>query len=117
VVQVAMLVGVYQSDNHLLLGLYTLVIGMFAPGMVPLAVARVHELLPHHPVQQNLVWSRATVFSAALMALAAYGFSALFNLVHGQHRLMFLGAAVMVLIALLAEFARLADPAGSRQAA
>lgn len=117
VVQVAMLVGVYQSDNHLLLGMYTLVIGMFAPGMVPLAVARVHELLPHHPVQQNLVWSRATVFSAALMALAAYGFSALFNLVHGQHRLMFLGAAVMVLIALLAEFARLADPAGTRQAA
>ncbi|MBG7621486.1 YbfB/YjiJ family MFS transporter [Herbaspirillum sp. AP02] len=117
VVQVAMLVGVYQSDNHLLLGLYTLVIGMFAPGMVPLAVARVHELLPHHPVQQNLVWSRATVFSAALMALAAYGFSALFNLVHGQHRLMFLGAAVMVVIALLAELGRLADPAGTRQAA
>lgn len=117
VVQVVMLVGVYQSDNHLLLGLYTLVIGMFAPGMVPLAVARVHELLPHHPVQQNLVWSRATVFSAALMALAAYGFSALFNLVHGQHRLMFLGAAVMVVIALLAELGRLADPAGTRQAA
>ncbi|MCG5258750.1 YbfB/YjiJ family MFS transporter [Cupriavidus gilardii] len=97
------LAAVYITDNLLVLGALTMVIGTFAPGMVPLALARVHELVPEHAPRQNIAWSRASILSAAAMAVAGYAYSALFNATGGSHRLLFLTAAALLLVALLAD--------------
>lgn len=97
------LAAVYVTNDVRLLGALTLVIGTFAPGMVPLALARVHEIIPHHASRQNVAWSRASVVSAAAMAVASYAYSMLFNASGGNHRLLFLTAAAMLIGALLAE--------------
>ncbi len=104
-VQAAVLAGVYMTGSHLLLGLFTVVIGTFAPGIVPLALARVHESIPHNANRQNIAWSRATIFSAAAMAIAGYAYSALFNASGGNHRLLFLTGAGVLVASLLLELA------------
>jgi MFS family permease len=50
----------------------SLVIGAFVPGIVPIALARLHELLPHAPARQR-AWSIATVAWALGQSGAAYG--------------------------------------------
>jgi predicted MFS family arabinose efflux permease len=103
IVQAAALVGVYLSDSHVVLGILTVIIGTFAPGIVPLVLARVHELIPKDAHKQNIAWSRATILSAAVMAASGYAFSALFNASGGNHRLLFLAAAALVAIAMVGE--------------
>jgi predicted MFS family arabinose efflux permease len=105
-VQIAALAGLYLSDNLIVLGILTIFIGTFPPGMVPLVLARVHELVPNSAPRQNIAWSRATIISAGSMAAAGYAFSALFNATGGKHRMVFLAAAALVLIALAVELAR-----------
>jgi predicted MFS family arabinose efflux permease len=102
-VQAIALASVYFTDNTLLLGPLTIVIGTFAPGIVPLALARLHEAIPHNASRQNIAWSRATIFSAAGMAITSYAFSALFNASGGNHQLLFLVAALVLAGALLVE--------------
>jgi predicted MFS family arabinose efflux permease len=92
--------GLYWAENPLALGLLTIVVGTFAPGMVPLVLARVHELVSHNATRQNVAWTRASVISAAGLALAAYAFSGLFNATGGDHRLLFLIAAAMLVVVL-----------------
>jgi predicted MFS family arabinose efflux permease len=76
----------------------SLVVGAFVPGIVPLALGRVHELLAHHPAAHKGAWSRATTSFAVLQAIAAYGMSFLFVESGGDYRLLFLlGAAALVL--------------------
>ena len=58
--------------------LSSLTVGAFVPGMVPLALGRVTELLPGDSVAQGAAWSRATVAFALGQAIGAYGFSFLF---------------------------------------
>jgi predicted MFS family arabinose efflux permease len=106
-VQTTALVGVYLTDSHIAVGALTIVIGTFAPGIVPMVLARVHELVPKNAPRQNVVWSRATILSAAVMAAAGYAFSALFNASGGNHRLVFLAAAALVMIALSGEIGSL----------
>jgi predicted MFS family arabinose efflux permease len=101
--QAAVLAGVYATDSYLLLGALTVIIGSFAPGIVPLALARVHESVRNNAHWQNLVWSRNTIFSAGAMAIAAYAFSALLNASGGDHRLLFLIASGVLIVALLLE--------------
>lgn len=98
------LAALYAADNLIVLGILTIVIGTFAPGIVPLALARVHEVIPENAPGQNIAWSRASILSAAAMAVAAYSYSALFNATGGNHRLLFLTAAAMLAIALLVDF-------------
>lgn len=104
-VQAVALAGVYMAQAHWMLGLFTVVIGSFAPGIVPLALARIHESIPHSAHKQNVTWSRATIFSAAAMAITGYAFSALFNASGGNHRLLFLTAALLLVAALIIELA------------
>lgn len=101
VVMAVVFLGLYASSNLLVLGLLTVITGTFAPGMVPLALARVHEVVEHNATRQNIAWSRASVTSAISLAIAAYGFSAQFNATGGNHRLLFLAAAAMLVIVLL----------------
>lgn len=76
----------------------SIVVGAFVTGTVPLVLGRIAELLPHHPAQQKLAWSLATVFFALFQAAAAYGLSFVFAATGGNYRLLFfIGAGAMVL--------------------
>ncbi len=75
------------------------VVGAFTPGIVPLVLGRVHELLAHHPEEQKAAWSKATVSFAILQAGAGYGFSFIFAR-GGDYRLLFVIGTVALLLAL-----------------
>ena len=55
--------------------LSSVVVGAFTPGIVPLVLGRIHELLAHHPSEQKAAWSTATTSFAVLQAVGAYGMS------------------------------------------
>ncbi|AUG07124.1 YbfB/YjiJ family MFS transporter [Pseudomonas sp. S09G 359] len=84
------------------LAVLAVILGSFPPGIVPLALARVHELLPNHH-QQQVAWSRATVSFATFQALSGFAYSALFNSSGGQHAQLFLIAAAAIVVALALE--------------
>lgn len=112
-VMAVVLATMYTTGNVVMLGVLTAIIGTFAPGMVPLALARVHELNMHHSSRQNIAWARASIIAAAAMAGAAYGYSALFNATGGNHRLLFLTAAATLIVAILAGLIVPTDPGES----
>ncbi|PKQ40598.1 MFS transporter [Pseudomonas sp. YY-1] len=107
----ALAVLVESRDLHVL-GAAVLVIGSFPPGIVPLALARVHQLVEGH-ARQNATWSRATISFATFQALAGYAYSALFSASQEDYRLLFTVAIGAVLLALLLELPALL---GSRDA-
>ncbi len=80
--------------------LSSLIVGAFTPGVVPLVLGRVHELLPHHPDAQKAAWSTATASFAILQAGAAYGMSFVFAHSAGDYPLLFVTGAVAMLLAL-----------------
>ncbi|TFY87672.1 YbfB/YjiJ family MFS transporter [Pseudomonas kairouanensis] len=84
------------------LAVLAVILGSFPPGIVPLALARVHELLPNHH-QQQVAWSRATVSFASFQALSGFAYSALFNSSGGQYGVLFMLAAGAIVVALLLE--------------
>jgi predicted MFS family arabinose efflux permease len=114
VVMLVTLTSLWASSNRVALGVETLVIGTFAPGMVPLMLARMHEVVHEATGQQNVAWTRASIIAAAGMALAAYAFSALFGFSGGSHRVLFLAGAGCVAAALFA--GRFAGKGSSREA-
>ncbi|GAC1043427.1 YbfB/YjiJ family MFS transporter [Rhizobium sp. No.120] len=76
----------------------SLIVGGFVTGTVPLMLGRIAELLPHHPAQQKVAWSLATVFFALFQATAAYGLSFVFARTGDNYGMLFLiGAGAMVL--------------------
>jgi predicted MFS family arabinose efflux permease len=76
----------------------SLVVGAFTPGIVPLVLGRIHELLPQDVARQKSAWSAATTSFALLQAAAAYGLTFVFTRSGGDFRLLFLiGAACLVL--------------------
>lgn len=102
-VQAVAVATLYAAGSHAWLALATLFVGMFPPGIVPLALARIHELIPHDARAQNQAWSRATISFAAFQALAGYGYSAIFSATGGNHRLLFVIAATALGVAVLSE--------------
>jgi len=90
------------SQDLRLLAAAALLIGSFPPGIVPLALARVHQLVEGH-AQQNAIWSRATVSFASFQAIAGYAYSALFAASGGHYATLFAVAAGAVLLALLVD--------------
>lgn len=102
VVQAIALGLISISGSFIALALLAMVFGSFPPGIVPLALARVHELVPEHH-QQQVVWSRATVSFATFQAIAGFAYSALFNASGGQHALLFSIACAAIVLALLLE--------------
>ena len=83
----------------------SVLIGGFTPGIVPLVLGRVHELVPYDEASQRTVWARATTFFAIGQATGAYLLSYL--LVHGTitHPALFIigaGAAALALVVNLA---------------
>ncbi|MEX3947723.1 YbfB/YjiJ family MFS transporter [Paraburkholderia sp. EG287B] len=73
-------------------------VGAFTPGIVPLVLGRVNELLAHHPSAVKGAWSRATTSFAVMQAVAAYGLSFVFSSSGGNYLVLFaIGAAALVL--------------------
>lgn len=86
----------------------SIVVGAFTPGIVPLVLGRVNELLVHHPAQQKGAWSTATTSFAILQAVSAYGLSFLFSASGGNYLMLFvIGAAALVLALAVDLFAAL----------
>ncbi|MBN2978911.1 YbfB/YjiJ family MFS transporter [Pseudomonas lactucae] len=103
----AIAVGALSVSSHLMaLAALAVILGSFPPGIVPLALARVHELIPNHH-QQQVAWSRATVSFATFQAIAGFAYSALFNLSGGQHAVLFVIAAAAIVVALALELGML----------
>jgi predicted MFS family arabinose efflux permease len=88
------------------LALSSVVVGAFVPGVVALALGRVHELAPHDFELQRRAWVWCTIAFAIGQAVAAYGSSALFALTDGDYRVQFaLGAAALILALVVDLFA------------
>jgi predicted MFS family arabinose efflux permease len=79
------------------LALSSLVIGAAVPGVVPLVLGRVHELVPDDAEGQHTAWSVTTMAFALGQAAGAYGLSFLFA--RGGHytTLFAVGAAALTL--------------------
>jgi len=76
----------------------SVVVGGFTPGIVPLVLGRIHELVPHSAEQQRATWSHATTSFALFQAAAAYGFSWIYAQTGGDYLVLFgLGGGAVVL--------------------
>jgi predicted MFS family arabinose efflux permease len=66
------------------------------PGIVSLALGRVHELLPDDTDGQRMAWGLCTTAFALGQAVAAYGFSYIFARTGGDYQLLYgIGAAAL----------------------
>jgi len=91
------------SQQHIVLMLAVFVVGTFPPGIVPITLGRLHQLLHHDAAAQNAAWSRATTVFALFQALAGYGYSWLFARSGGDYHLLLLIGAGALLLALLGD--------------
>jgi len=91
------------AHSRLAIGALAVLIGSFPPGIVPLMLARVHEVIPGNHARQNLVWSRATILFAAFQAMAGYTYSSVFNASGGNHRMLFAFGAGAYLLCFLCD--------------
>ena len=76
--------------------------GAFTPGIVPLVLGRVQELVPVE--ERTRAWGWATISFATAQAVAAYGLSAVFA-VTGSHLPLFAIGAASLLLALVIDVA------------
>ena len=67
----------------------SVVVGGFTPGIVPLVLGRIHELLPHNSAGQRAAWAQATTTFALFQAAGAYGLSYLFERTGGDYAVLF----------------------------
>jgi MFS family permease len=73
------------------------VVGGFTPGIVPLVLGRIHELVPHSSASQRAAWAQATTTFALFQAVGAYGLSHLFERTGGDYVMLFvIGAGAVV---------------------
>jgi predicted MFS family arabinose efflux permease len=78
----------------------SVIVGGFTPGIVPLVLGRIHELIPHDPNGQRAVWAQATTTFAVFQAVAAYGLSYLFEHTGGHYTTLFVIGAGAVTVSL-----------------
>ncbi|MDN4987169.1 YbfB/YjiJ family MFS transporter [Bradyrhizobium sp. WYCCWR 13022] len=79
----------------------SLVVGGFTPGIVPLVLGRIHELVPHSTEQLRATWSHATTSFALSQAAAAYGFSWIYAQTGGDYLLLFAAGGCATVLALV----------------
>jgi predicted MFS family arabinose efflux permease len=90
------------------LALSSLLIGAAVPGIVPLVLGRVHELVPGDPEGQRAAWSVTTMAFALGQAAGAYGLSFLFARGGRYPTLFAVGTAALTLALVIDVTARLA---------
>jgi len=93
-IQVAAVGLAALSANVYCLALSGFVIGAFTPGIVPVVLGRVRELIPDDLAAQRTAWSLVTIAFAGGQASGAYGLSAIFATT-GFEPLYRIGAAAM----------------------
>ncbi|HEY7205345.1 MAG TPA: YbfB/YjiJ family MFS transporter [Methylomirabilota bacterium] len=98
------------ATGPIALSVSSLVVGAAVPGIVPLVLGRVHELVPRDPEGQRAAWSVTTMAFALGQATAAYGFSFLFARGGDYLPLFSLAAACLVLALAVDLAARVAAP-------
>ncbi len=98
--QAMAVVTLATSGHPLAVGAATVVIGALTPGVVPLVLGRIHELLPHSHAEQRAAWSRATTAFALFQALGGYGYSTLFAHSGESYATVFLCGAAALAVAL-----------------
>lgn len=103
VAQALVLAALLASNSLVSTAVATVMIGTFPPGIVPLALHKVHQLLPGDHQAQAATWSRATVVFASFQALAGYGYSYLFTRSGGSYHLLFALAVVALALILLGD--------------
>ena len=81
----------------------SIIVGGFTPGIVPLVIGRIHELIPHSTAAQRTAWAQATTTFALFQAAGAYGLSHLFAHSGGDYALLFVIGAAAVVVALALE--------------
>jgi len=91
------------STSAVALIVSSLIVGGFTPGIVPLVIGRIHELIPHSAAGQRTAWARATTTFALFQAAGAYGMSFLFAQSGGNYALLFVIGAAAVTLALALE--------------
>lgn len=89
------------SDTTLALGLSSLIVGGYTPGIALLLLGRFHELRPGDIAGQKTAWGMATIAFALFQAGAAYMFSFLFAHHSGYDALFGLGAGALALALLI----------------
>ncbi|PLP98064.1 YbfB/YjiJ family MFS transporter [Cupriavidus pauculus] len=98
-------VGLLALSHHTAaLWAATIVLGAFTPGIVPMVLGRVQDLLPHDPAAQRAAWSRATASFALFQALGGYGYAWLFSHTHENYTLIFTCGAMAMAVAFVADF-------------
>jgi predicted MFS family arabinose efflux permease len=90
------------------LALSSVLIGAAVPGVVPLVLGRVHELVPGDPEGQRAAWSVTTMAFALGQAAGAYGLSFLFARGGRYPTLFAVGTAALTLALVIDVTARLA---------
>jgi MFS family permease len=77
------------------------VMGAATIGIVPTTLARIREILLHHPAAHFRAWRTATASFALLQAAGAYGMSFLFQWSGGSYRLLFAASAAAIVLAII----------------
>ena len=109
-VQAAAVLMPTLATDVVTLSVSSLVVGAAVPGIVPLVLGRVHELVPGDPGGQRAAWSVTTMAFALGQAGGAYGFSFLFARGGDYLPLFSLAAACLVLALAVDLAARVAAP-------
>ncbi len=97
-IQAAAVAILAVNSRPISLTVSSLVIGAFVPGIVPLTLGRVHELIPGDTVLQKSAWSLCTTAFALGQAAGAYALSAIFAQTKGAYAPLFMlgGGALML---------------------
>lgn len=115
IVQAAAVALIAITDHAIALIVSSVIVGIFVPGVVPLVLGRMHELV-HDVTRRQAAWSWCTTAFAIGQAGAAYGFSYLFSQMGGgAYELMFILAAAALVTAFLLDHAS-STPLFRRQA-
>lgn len=91
------------TQQYFVLIVAVFVVGTFPPGIVPITLGRLHQLLPGDAAAQSAAWSKATTAFALFQALAGYGYSYLFSRSGGNYHALLLTAIAALLLALLVD--------------
>lgn len=78
----------------------SVIAGAFTPGIVPLTLGRIHELVPHDSAAQGAAWAQATTSFALFQAGGAYALSYCFEQTGGNYTLLFVIGAAAITTAL-----------------
>jgi len=108
-VQAVAVAALAVSEGSIALIVSSAVVGLFVPGVVPLVLGRMHELV-HEARARQTAWSWCTTAFAVGQAAAAYGFSYLFAQTGGTYALLFALGAAALLIAFVLDLAQDTKP-------